>query len=436
MTDKIKEEFDKFYDELISMPMSVLHIFEDYYGEDRVELQGFPSRDELLEKLNTAPIKYFIGSNLNDVINRTIYRTYSSEERDIVNTLWDESVYEESVLCDAIVTHYILPLMKVSIILKYVDKLSILVYFPKVRITNEYDKYVDIKDLWVRVWIKATGSGTGYFGLNRSHYPLSHFMSGYLHSHISGIPKSDFTYFATPCTGSGPINATMASLSVEYDESLWALACLEIDRYVKTESISGGPFYRLEQINDGSVSAFNAFPLNWMNHETQYGYGIAPLLKDFIKQLLDNNVLRFNYVNGSYGMAMSLTDIMIVVSNEFIKFYNQEYYAGKVSRNQETLISEDLIKRAKIIGGVIYYIKNSDVSTDYTDYIGEKICEFKGKTITLKIESMDDREVNTILLLNHTIVEAIIGSILRVLNYNYGRAESSETEAVKRVRYF
>ena len=91
------------------------------------------------------------------------------------------------------------------------NSMYILVHFPQVRVTNEHDRFVDITNLWAKVCICSNGSMRGNFSLNRSSYPLLHFNSGYMHSHVSGIPKDDFTMFQVPCFGSGPVRDTMTS---------------------------------------------------------------------------------------------------------------------------------------------------------------------------------------------------------------------------------
>ena len=77
------------------------------------------------------------------------------------------------------------------------------------------------------------------------------------------IPKDDFTRFKSPCTGSGPINSTLATLATDYDEGIWQLFCLELDRYVRVESIEGVPYHRLESISASNRgSSCDRFQMN------------------------------------------------------------------------------------------------------------------------------------------------------------------------------
>ena len=122
------------------------------------------------------------------------------------------------------------------------NNMFILVHFPHVRITNEHDRYVDINHLWAKIKITSEGTMNGNFTLNRSEYQAIHFMSNYMHSHVSSIPRDDLTRFMSPCTGDGPINSTISSLYREFDSDLWQLFCLELSKYVTVESISGRPW--------------------------------------------------------------------------------------------------------------------------------------------------------------------------------------------------
>ena len=77
-------------------------------------------------------------------------------------------------------------------------------------------------------------------------------------SHVHGIPFNRFTDFKSPCLGSGPIKSTVATLALGYDEAIRQLFCLELDKYVRVESIAGIPYRYLEKIG------------NWWRHSLLY----------------------------------------------------------------------------------------------------------------------------------------------------------------------
>lgn len=106
-------------------PRRILEIFSDYFGEDKVDMQGFRTKEEFCE-----------------------YKSLERNDTDAIS----------------------LP-----------NGIFILVWFPQVRVTNEYNKSVDIQDLYAKVIINTEGQLIGKFYLNRATYPLSHMRVGYMH---------------------------------------------------------------------------------------------------------------------------------------------------------------------------------------------------------------------------------------------------------------
>lgn len=106
-------------------PRRILEIFSDYFGEDKVDMQGFRTKEDFCENKS-------LGKGNTDAI--------------------------------------LLP-----------SGIFILVWFPQVRVTNEYNRSVDIQDLYAKVKIDTEGQLIGKFYLNRATYPLSHMKAGYMH---------------------------------------------------------------------------------------------------------------------------------------------------------------------------------------------------------------------------------------------------------------
>lgn len=433
MTEEIKKQVHELYDSIMERPNQILQFFQDFFGEGRVDMQGFPSKDEFYGNLSTRMIDSFITRG--EVINSTAYRNMSGEDQLLVRTFWDkEEAWSYSVTTDAVLAQYFLPIMKEKLGNMVFNDLFILIYFPTVRITNEFDKYVDIKELWLKVPFNWQGKGKGYFGVNRSNYPLNQFKHGYMHSHVPSIPRSNFENFQTPCTGRGPINSTLSTLAIGYDEAIWQLLCLELDRYVRVESIDGVPYHRLENIPAPEMGdAKDKFSMQSLRGVVHYSsiFG-REQFKLFIKYLLETKKIRFNYSNGSYGIGMSFIDTVVLISNEFISWYNTEYNKHTFDLSYHDLVDIGVIKECIITNGKIYIPRavRRGSSDDYQRYVGKKICTFKGREITLTIDevlSSEGESLNRTRILNLQYIEAIVCSILRILNYRYGREERSET---------
>lgn len=416
-------------------PNQILQFFQDFFGEGRVEMQGFLTEDELYTYLSVNPLGTFI--EWTNITDSSAYQNMNREDREVINLFWTaEGANDETVTSDSALAKHFLPVIKEKIANTMFNNLFILIYFPTVRITNEYDKFVDIKDLWLKVPFNWKGKGKGYFGVNRSNYPLNHFKSNYMHSHVSSIPTEDFEKFQTPCTGRGPINSSLSTLAIGYDEAIWQLLCLELDRYVRVESIDGVPHHRLENISAPEMGdAKDKFSMQSLR-------GVIPRsgifgreqFKPFIKHLLETKKIRFNYVNGSYGLGMSFIDTVVLISNEFISWYNTEYNKHTIDISYADLVSNGIINECIITNGKVYVPEpvRRGSRDDYQRYVGRKICTFKGRDITLTIDgvlSSEEESLNRTRILNLQYIEAIVCSMLRILNYGYGREERSETSA-------
>ena len=426
MDDDIEVQLHSIYDELMEKPNRIMEIFCDFYSSDRVDMQGFPTYEVFKDKLNCYQINSYFNRDCPEV------SALDDSGRDLVSTLFREGAGSETIFSDKGNTTILLPLIKSSVGFRWFQDIFILVHFPNVRITNEYDRFIDITHLWAKVMFDWKGKGKGYFGLNRSEYPAIQFLSGYMHSHVSSIPKDNFTRFQSPCTGSGPINSTMATLSVDFDDAIWQLFCLELDKYVRVESIAGIPYHKLENIGVVRTgSSICSFSMRTLISDAPLNISFWRDKSDrFLKHLLESKVLSFNYQNNQYGLAMSWVEYIITISNSFIEWYNKEFNEGIVGETYHDLLGWGIIREVYVRNNKIYNITHRiDASiNDIRGYIGKKICTFKGEDITLNITNLDfsreDENVTVILDTQHA--ELILGGILRVLNYNYGRNNNTE----------
>lgn len=417
---RFNESVHSLYNAIMDKPLQVLGIFNDFFGVDKVDMQGALSEDRLRSWLEAEPItSYLYRGNLN--ITSDDWDTYSTKSiMDLSQSEFEWAL--SSLSCEETIT---------NIIDSEFSDIFILVHFPHVRITNEHDRYVDINHLWAKIKITSKGTMDGGFTLNRSEYQAAHFMSDYLHSHVSHIPKDDFTKFLSPCTGDGPINSTISSLNRGFYTDLWQLFCLELSKYVTVESIAGRPYEYLERIGtsnmDIRISSFTVF-----NVPRYWGASIGgrDKLREFVKYFIQGNHLKFNYVNGSYSIGMSFIEFIVLISNEFIKWYNEQFNDKKVTATLEDLESNYIVRECIISNGKIYYYNNSRNNVNnLASYVGRKVCTFKGVEITLSITGISEvNSENKSIILNPQTALFILTQILKVLNYRYGRETATHTE--------
>lgn len=412
----IEERIEELYDSLMDRPLRVLSIFNDFFGEDKVDMQGYWSLDKFkswlkIESLATyIPDGNIVSMNMNDW---SMYKTWSitdlpgDQVEKVVNVLTNTTVKER--IGNA----------------KF-NGIFILVHFPHVRVTNEHGRFVDINHLWAKVEIMYNGTLNGGFTLNRSKYTMLHISSGYMHSHIGGIPTGDFTRFQSPCTGSGPINSTISTLNRDYDEDMWNMFCLELSKYVTVESIAGRPYNYLERLGTNGMEVGVDRFITYLS-PNYYGSVITPdKFKEFVRYFISSKKLKFNYVNGSYSIGMSLTEFIVLISNEFIKWYNDQFNKEEFTANFAELKGRGILKECIIDNGKIYYDKGVDNVNNYAQYIGKKVCMFKGREVTIDITDIAEvRNENKSIILNTHTALYILAIILKVLNYRYGRSKAT-----------
>lgn len=410
----MENNIEELYNSIMEKPLRILDIFNNFFGEEKVDMQGYPTMEEFKSWINIEPISTYTTSNISGI-----------DRED-----WER--FKMFALTD-------LPCDKATIIMssfKYesfksflssvkFNNLFIIVHFPQVRITNEHDRYVDINHLWAKVKILCNGTMNGGFGLNRSEYTMLHMSSDYMHSHVSGINTYNFSEFSNPCLGSGPIRDTINSLNRDFDEDIWNLFCLELGKYVTVESIQGTPYRYLERIGSNTM---NIGIDSYITYTKPYYYSdsLTTLkLKEFIKYFIDSKGLKFNYMNNSYSIGMPFNEYITLISNSFISWYNDQYNKKFLTKNYDYLVRSGVIQKCIIDKGKIYYSSDVDRLNNYNQYVGKKVCTFKGKDITITITDLDKvNENNYNVILNPQIALFILTNILKVLNYRYGRSKA------------
>lgn len=412
----IEGKIEELYNSLMDKPLRVLGIFNDFFGEDKVDMQGYWSLDKFKSWMNIEPLSTYIpdgnivSMNMDDW---SMYKTWSitdlpgDQVEKVVNVLTNTTVKER--IGNA----------------KF-NGIFILVHFPHVRVTNEHDRFVDINHLWAKVKVMYNGTLNGGFTLNRSEYTLLHIRSHYMHSHISSIPTGDFTQFQNPCTGRGPINGTISVLNRDYDEDMWNMFCLELSKYVTVESIAGVPYNYLEKLgtNDMEVGVDRFITYLSPNY---YRSVITPdKFREFVRYFISSKKLKFNYVNGSYSIGMSLIEFIVLISNEFIKWYNDQFNKEELTAKFADLKRHGILRECIIDNGKIYYDRDRNNVNNYAQYIGKKVCVFKGREITVDITDVAEvRNENKSKILDIQTALYILTTILKVLNYRYGRNKAT-----------
>lgn len=375
----VYEEFKRGTEEV----NKVIEIFNDYFGEDKVDFKISSSCKDLIATINT-------------------YNPYAENL-----TEWKEAVKD-----------------------LYIPTYEILIYFPEITITNEHDKSAVLKDLYAKIIIDKRGRiSSRHIYLNRSTYTIKEFLSDYMHSHCPGIPKitmeDGYLKFEKMCLGYGPINETLESLSGAFDEDRWNLFCWELDKVIRVESLVGVPYRKLENIgnNAGSTIRIYTHPKMAFNKEIslQENY-----IASFIEYVIKSNKLKFVYAFGSYTLGMAYKDYIVTISNLFISWYNNLPEKDKAVIYVPAIIK----KKAFIVTSFNIYKDLSYSQRGIEGLRGAKVCHFKGKDIYVSIIDKDNTLDNYSSLMDETPANNILNSILITINYGYQNSSCGPSTSV------
>ena len=424
MTDEIKEKLQVMYNDIISPCARVYEVVSEYFTEDLTDFQ-------------VAPFRTFLDAISSFTVNSVLQSLYVD-----LNIFCDTHGIPVSILHDS--AALAMPAVNSSYANILMDNLTstfkkaamgsrpvILIRFPRVRVTNENNRYIDIEELYVRVPLTWSGTMSDRFEMIRTSYDIVQWLSGYSHSHLPGI--GSFPSFQEPCLGSGPIKSTMHRLYDSCDLDIWGLFCFELAKYVTVESLAGGPYFRLETVGSNR-DCHSSSPCMYRK---EYIPNIDINVKGFINYFVGLKNMKFAYSNGAYTLGESSVNFWIRVSNEFIKWYNYQYSIGAVTYTLDGLISMGMLVRMYVVDGKVYTreTNNNNRVAQLGNSEGQVVLTFKGVDRNLTITGNRGNANNSSLLISINLCDYIISTILKLVNCNYGREEKGETEAGKKCQY-
>ena len=308
---------------------------------------------------------------------------------------------------------------------------NITVWFPKVKVTNEFGKSIKIQDLYVKTTIR-NNAGTlelDSVTMIRSTFPYNQFKAGYVHSHLPSWNINCPEEWKAPCFGNGPIRNTINTLQHSYNRDIWGLYVYELSKYVTVESVKGGPYRTLDSVNRGNIDyRYSNLKLNM---DSQY-FTEKGLFDKFIVHYAKNNGFKVKYVNNQYQLGEDTVTACIKMSNAFIEWYNNYVcdfsYYGNVIPTPNKLMENQKLVECIISGNSICKFKStSDQDIQKAVDLNnakKQLFEFKGKPVFLKITDIydsTDAATGKSLVLSKPIYEYIISVILNIINYKYSK---------------
>lgn len=415
----------KLYKDIFDKPLQIYDKFVEFFGIDYVDIQNLVSFKDFCK---------YLDANCKSIINRTGFK--GEIELEPINFTFDYY-------------NYVLNYANYNIIKNFISyefcnqRFIIYVYWPEVKVTNEYDQSTIIKDLYFKTEIDINGKLTTHdLLLNRSTYFKKEVLKDYLHSHIPGI-DSEYR-FLNGCTGRGPIKNTIYYLCNNYDLDIYGLFCQELDNYVKTESIKGIPYRRLAELNRKTsndtcmyykmLDCCNyAYPEKYEDSVIWVMNNNSLFFKQFFLKFFKEFKIPFSYRNNRLQIGISINDFALHFNNYFIKYLNT-----CDSNFVNTLINERLLLEATINDNKLYIYNDSESNTNTLNKMlqdeadNRMLFKFKNKNVYLHIIKEEEKKENKLYIINPGFIAFLVSLITSYINikyhYNYGEFKKPTTE--------
>lgn len=416
LKDKILKIIQERRKVVCSHQNEVINLLKDYFTEELTDVTYINSDNDLLNMVTRVPLSDFAYSVVRNTgyRDKTIMNLTSSENAvpNQINQILEDVLKEFTAFIDGFI-------LQNSLAYLYIR-------FPKVTVTNEDDKSVDIDELYVLVPINGNGTLKRDFSMVRSSYPIIQWLSGYSHSHLPSISINRTPYFGYPCLGNGPIGYTQDNLKDEFNIDMWGLFAFELEKYVTQESLLGGPYIKLESI--GRSREATEIKLYYRD---VLGFSCGNIdFKDFLKSYCSHTNLNVSYKEGQYSLGITDVNFVISLSDYFIKWYNSKVAEGVYYNTLISLIDSDILNKVIIDGNKVYsnsIIQNIESTQSLEgshltmSTNSDKDFIFKGKPVTLHIDgNLNIKSKNYTLLLNTDICSYMLTKILEIINNKYG----------------
>ena len=453
------EELKLNYD--VDKVTSIVEVFEDYYGEPRVDFIT-SIEDSLVSVLGTYSLDDVIRDKCYDIA-RDYDLDWDEEELDNLSALFYllydaveyrrctdiiESIFEAIKSINLV--HYTSVFDRVSSTLnRKLDETDnyagdILVHFPEVEISNEEDQSMLLRDVYICIPIAGDGTLESHFTLNRGTYTVAELKNNYKHSHARPVCRSiennpeykrGLSEFNSVCLGHGPIISTESTLLTNYDLDIWKLYCIEIDRYVTVESLSGGPYKSMSSIINWLPKDYRdvIFPALVNDYQITRD-DFREVFEKFIKYMINCHLedLKWGCSNSSFVPSDSMKNLTILISNWFLDYLKArkeetgESYEQFFDQSSTTF--DDIIKVGVVDGKIVKEVINSDLisATDIRilkELNGIDLFKFKGQIVKLNIcdlNTFDKTNINTFIL-NPMLVSYVVTKMILILNLNYAK---------------
>ena len=410
--------YNRLHDDLLKEALQVYEVFKEFFTEELVDYRDYITPDKINDRLDKILIK-FTDYKFNDYKFNDDYCSLGRvPEKELDECIEDGDNYAKLLNIVKNDCNY---------------AMHILIKFPKVTISNEYNQSIDIQDLFVKVCLDTKGLIIGTFSMIRTTYSLIQWTSNYMHSHINGITEQcphretreldkffgNDIAFKIPCLGTGPIKNTIMTLIQDSDLDIWKLFCLELSRYVRNESLIGIPYMKLNAVSQNNTTLYNLNKVFAQNRSSDIFYNNSTYSK-ILKIIFKNLTHKFIISNNKFTCTLTPLEYVIYFSDIFIRYYNSpEGNHFRLNHSLNELLSKGYIYIAEIKNGKLYTIGANNNSANPYFCNNKELFKFKGIVQHLKIvqeKNLQDKD-RSIYILSPTLVNSMRIKILSILDY-------------------
>ncbi len=285
---------------------------------------------------------------------------------------------------------------------------AIIIKIDSETVTNELGLSTVIYDLFIKLAFRRDGTTISSISYKRSTFTENQLFSNYIHSHCQRFSTSSPDEWKSVCTGSGPINNSLFMLgnpSTPIEVFYGFIA--ELRQIVKVESLSGGPYIKIEHIL-GPYKEVN-------NIRKADSFGIKHPLKELLISYIKSDRMKFGYLYGRFCLGCTFVEWLID--------FTQYAIAWGEKNHHQIALRDVTIKDNRIC-----VITGTSMSEEtIKGLIGKHVITFKGKEYGLKIiKSNTSTEQRR--LISPAEGATILKAMLDTLNYWYGKNnENNET---------
>lgn len=262
-------------------------------------------------------------------------------------------------------------------------------------VENEISEKTIIPEFYVTLRFSAWGQFIDFL-MTTTTFTESQIQAYYNHSHVPMLSSARFAHFSSPCLGQGPIRNTIATLRDKYKvgknkqfdfEPDWLFFFTELDTYVHTESLSGGPYIRLNRIGSSEARRQQYCTDNIIIDSTSYAQDHSNnSLQTFLEWYLpQSNIKPLFYYNDRSSINISLGHYSTPIYIEITEKLHQ-YIQTFPERKEDIDIYTTVCEYDESTDTFYYAVNNpQEISREYSTLNRAPVFIFKDQIVYQKV---------------------------------------------------